>query len=41
MDIIPNDLRLTLLQDLVSSENTALKGVMTDPEVAMLLLNKM
>jgi len=41
MDIIPNDLRLTLLQDLISSENTALKAVMADPDVGMLLLNKM
>lgn len=41
MDIIPNDLRLTMLQDLVSSPNTALKEVMADPAVAMLLLQKM
>jgi len=41
MDIIPNDIRLSMLQDLVSSPNTALKKVMQDPEVAMLLLQKM
>ncbi|MFK7808740.1 MAG: AAA family ATPase [Saprospiraceae bacterium] len=41
MDIIPNDLRLSFLQDLVSSSNQSLKGVMADPEVAMLLLQKM
>lgn len=41
MDLLPNDLRLSLLQDLVSSSNTALKGVMADPEVAMMLLKKM
>ena len=41
MDIIPNDLRLSLLQDLVSSTNTALKAVMQDSEVAMMLLKKM
>jgi len=41
MDIIPNDLRLTLLQDLISSDNAALKAVMADPEVGMMLLNKM
>ncbi len=41
MDIIPNDLRLSMLQDLVSSPNAALKAVMTDPAVAMLLLQKM
>jgi len=41
MDIIPNDIRLSMLQDIVSSPNTALTAVMTDPEVAMLLLKKM
>ncbi len=41
MDIIPNDLRLSLLQDLVNSPNTSLKAVMADSEVAMMLLNKM
>lgn len=41
LDFLPNDLRLSLLQDLVNSKNAALKGVMTDPAVAMLLLNKM
>ncbi len=41
MDIIPNDLRLSMLQDLVSSTNAALKAVMQDPEVAMMLLQKM
>ena len=41
MDIIPNDLRLSLLQDLVSSPNTALKAVMADPAIGMMLLQKM
>ena len=41
MDIIPNDIRLSMLQDLVSSKNTSLKAVMQDPEVAMMLLEKM
>lgn len=41
MDFIPNDLRLSMLQDLVSSPNKELKAVMTDPEVAMILLKKM
>ena len=41
MDFIPNDIRLSLLQDLVSSKNTSLKAVMQDSEVALLLLNKM
>ena len=41
MDILPNDLRLSLLQDIVSAPNTALKGVMADPAVSMMLLQKM
>ena len=41
MDIIPNDLRLSMLQDFVSSSNTSLKAVMQDSEVAMMLLQKM
>lgn len=41
MEVIPNDLRLSLLQDLVNSSNASLKAVMTDPAVAMLLLQKM
>ncbi|MEN7548578.1 AAA family ATPase [Rapidithrix thailandica] len=41
MDFLPNDLRLSLLQDLVNSNNKHLKMVMTDPEVSMLLLKKM
>ncbi|MFK7776115.1 MAG: ATPase, partial [Saprospiraceae bacterium] len=41
MDIIPNDLRLSMLQDLVSSPNVSLKAVMQDHEVAMMLLQKM
>lgn len=41
MDIIPNDLRLSLLQDLVSSSNPHLKMVMADPQIGMMLLQKM
>ncbi len=41
MDILPNDLRLSLLQDLVSSSNKSLSAVMKDPAVAMMLLQKM
>ena len=41
LDFLPNDLRLSVLQDLVSASNPSLKKVMADPEVAMLLLQKM
>lgn len=41
MDLIPNDLRLSLLQDLVSSSNPHLKMVMADPKIGMMLLQKM
>jgi len=39
MDFLPNDLRLSLLQDVVSVPK--LKSVMADPDVALLLLEKM
>jgi len=39
MDFLPNDLRLSFLQDVVSEPN--LKSVMADPDVAFLLLEKM
>jgi hypothetical protein len=39
MEVLPNDLRLTFLQDLMSSE--PLKAVMKDPQVSMMLLQKM
>ncbi|MDJ1494940.1 AAA family ATPase [Cytophagaceae bacterium DM2B3-1] len=41
IDFLPNDLRLSLLQDLVQSPNSTLKMVMADPEVSRLLLKKM
>ncbi|MEH0153317.1 AAA family ATPase [Limibacter armeniacum] len=41
MDFLPNDIRLTMLQDLVSSKNAALKMVMADPEISKMLLKKM
>lgn len=41
MDLIPNDLRLSLLQDLVSSPNPHLKAIMADPAIGMMLLQKM
>jgi hypothetical protein len=41
MEVLPNDLRLTLLQDLVNSKNEHLKAVMSDPQVSMLLLQNM
>ena len=41
MDFIPNDLRLSMLQDIVSSKNAHLKMVMADPEIGKLLLSNM
>lgn len=41
MDFMPNDLRLSLLQDLVSGKNQSVKAVMADPEISMMLLRKM
>ena len=41
MELIPNDLRLSLLQDIVSSSNPHLKAVMADPAIGMMLLQKM
>lgn len=41
LDFMPNDLRLSLLQDIVSNKNAALKAVMGDPEISMMLLQKM
>lgn len=41
MDFLPNDLRLSLLQDMVSGSNGHLKMVMADPELSLMLLQKM
>lgn len=41
IDFIPNDIRLTMAQDLVSSGNKNLKVLMGDPTIAKLLLQKM
>lgn len=41
MDFVPNDLRLALLQDIVSSPNVALKMVMADAEISKMLLQRM
>ncbi len=41
LDFMPNDIRLTMAQDLVASENAALKPIMADPAIAKLLLRKM
>ncbi|MFY7908798.1 MAG: AAA family ATPase [Emticicia sp.] len=41
IDFIPNDIRLTMAQDLVSSGNIALKSIMADPSIAQLLLKRM
>ena len=41
MDFVPNDLRLSLLQDIVAGSNGHLKMVMADPEISLMLLQKM
>lgn len=41
IEFIPNDIRLSMAQDLVSSRNTALKTIMADPQIGKLLLQKM
>jgi hypothetical protein len=41
IDFIPNDLRLTMAQDLVSSDNASLKMIMADPEIGKMLLKRM
>jgi len=41
MDFIPNDLRLTLLQDIATSPKKSLQAVLADPEVADILLGSM
>lgn len=41
MNVLPNDLRLVFLQDLVNSQNNYLKGVLMDPEVSKILLKTM
>jgi hypothetical protein len=41
IDFIPNDIRLSMAQDLVSSSNTNLKQIMADPQIGKLLLQRM
>ena len=41
IEFIPNDIRLSMAQDLVSSSNQALKTIMGDPQIGKLLLQKM
>lgn len=40
-DFLPNDLRLSMLQDIMSGENNALKQVAADSEIGRLLLENM
>jgi hypothetical protein len=40
IDFLPNDLRLTLAQDLISSKNISLKMLVADREVGKLILKK-
>lgn len=41
MELLSNDLRLTMAQEMVNSGNSSLMVVMTIPELAKLLLTKM
>jgi len=41
IEFIPNDIRLSMAQDLVSSSNQTLKTIMGDPQIGKLLLQKM
>lgn len=41
MPFLPNDLRLAMLQDIIQSPNPSLKTVLADPEISVILLNKM
>ncbi len=41
IDFIPNDIRLTMAQDLVSSSNPALKSIMADAVIAQMILKRM
>jgi len=41
MDILPNDLRLTLLQDIVAAPGAKLKTIMDDPQISLMLLENL
>ena len=41
MDFLPNDLRLSLLQDLTSAPGDRLQSILEDPEVSMILLENL
>ncbi len=41
IDFLPNDIRLTMAQDLVSSKNRYLKPIMADREIGKMLLGRM
>ena len=41
IDFIPNDIRFTLLQDLIGGGNAGLKGLLADVELGRLMLKKM
>jgi dGTP triphosphohydrolase len=41
MDFLPNDLRLGMLQDIVSSQKPDLQRVLSDPQIGRILLEKM
>ncbi len=41
IDFLPNDIRLAMAQDLVTSANPQLAEIMTDPEISQILLENM
>ena len=41
MEMLPGDLRLTFAQELVASKRPEMKGLMSDPVLATLLLAKL
>lgn len=41
IDFIPNDIRLSMAQDLIGSGNSNLKSILSDPEISKLILQKM
>lgn len=41
MDFLPNDIRLAMAQDLVTSPNPQLTSIMADPEISQILLENM
>ena len=39
MNLIPEDMRLTIVQDLIELKNASVKKIMADPTLALMVLN--